>query len=43
LRRAKSDTDIKSGNRSLEERRRLSFITFGDPQAKAGLSPGWAS
>jgi hypothetical protein len=29
--------------RSVEEHRRLSFIAFGGPQAKAELSPGWAS
>jgi hypothetical protein len=29
--------------RSAEEHGRLSFIALGGPQAKAGLSPGWAS
>jgi hypothetical protein len=29
--------------RPVEEHRRLSFIAFGGPWAKAGLSPGWAS
>jgi hypothetical protein len=28
---------------SVEEHRSLSFIAFGGPQVKAGLSPGWAS
>jgi len=28
---------------SVEEHRRPSFIAFGGPQARAGLSPGWAS
>jgi hypothetical protein len=30
------------GNRSVEEHRRLSFMAFGSPQAKAGLSPAFA-
>ena len=35
----------KSGerHRSVEELRRLSLIAFGGSQAKAGLSPRWAS
>jgi hypothetical protein len=30
-------------NGSVEEHRRPSFIAFGGPQVKAGLSPGYPS
>jgi hypothetical protein len=34
---------IAARDDSVEGICRLSFIAFGGPQAKAGLSPGWAS
>jgi hypothetical protein len=34
---------MRTKHRAVEKHRRLSFIAYGGPQARAGLSPGWAS